>query len=752
MKTILLVLLLTAVGLHAQTPPAGSAAREDALRRALRRATTPDTNAPVQPAAPATAEPAPAEPESPPAAPPIAPAQPAAVPGTPAPVAPSAPAAPAPITPTPAFPTPVQTPVTPSPAVPAPGQPGVIPPAPAQAQAPEETFPAGIIDFRAVDLNQVLQVYAEYVNRTVLRPANLVSPPIVLRTQTPLTKTEAIQALDAVLALNGIAMINVGDKFVKAVLVPQAGQEGAPFSELSADQLPEFGQYVTHVVQLKYARPAEIVPALQPFAKIPNAILPVESSQMLVLRDFTENVKRMLEMIKEIDVIVPSEFISEVIPIKYALASEIANALNSLSTSGGGTTVGSRPTTTSRSTTGGLVRPGGTTYPGGQTMPGMQPQQSALGQPGAAQPGGSFTDRLQQIIRRASTTGDITVLGQTKIIADERTNSLLIFASKPDMEMIKDIVGKLDVVLAQVLIEAIIMEVSLDNLQTVGFSYLQRSPTEVGNFGGAGALRNVPFLTQNNFGGVGTNVGANLPSGFSYLGSFGNDLDVTVQALAQDSRINVLSRPKIQTSHAVPAQLFIGNTVPYITGTTFGDYGGISSRSVYQEKRVGITLDVLPLINPDGLVVMDIMQNIQQLGADRIIDGNPVPTTTERQATAKVAVRDRDTIVLGGFISTSRGKSKSGIPVLKDIPFLGALFRSTSETEQRVELIVMMRPTVLPTPEAAALAATAERNSLPGVMRAETEIKAEEAKRIERAEKEAARNRSRFEPPPDSFQ
>ncbi len=107
---------------------------------------------------------------------------------------------------------------------------------------------------------------------------------------------------------------------------------------------------MTHVVQLKYAKPSEMVPVLQPFVKIPNAILPIDGSQMLVLRDYTENVKRMLELIKEMDVAVPSEFVSEVIPIKYAQASEIANALNSLSTGGGGASIGGGGTGGTRST------------------------------------------------------------------------------------------------------------------------------------------------------------------------------------------------------------------------------------------------------------------------------------------------------------------------------------------------------------------------------------------------------------------
>src|SRR5206468_7973675 len=104
------------------------------------------------------------------------------------------------------------------------------------------------------------------------------------------------------------------------------------------------GSYVTPVVQLKYVKPSELLTVLQPFAsQIPNPILAIDGSQILVLRDYAENVKRELELISEIDVAVPAEYISEVIPIKYALSSEISAALNSLSAGGGGTTVGQAP-------------------------------------------------------------------------------------------------------------------------------------------------------------------------------------------------------------------------------------------------------------------------------------------------------------------------------------------------------------------------------------------------------------------------
>ena len=145
------------------------------------------------------------------------------------------------------------------------------------------------------------------------------------------------------------------------------------------------------MIPLKYAKPSELAPVLQPFAKLPTSILPIDGSQILVLRDYAENVKRMLEMIKQIDISVPSEFLSEVIPIKYAKASDISDALNSLSSGGGGaTSVGRAATGPGRSAfTSGFGRSGGigggaggnSAYGAQAATPGAVP-----GQPAAAAP------------------------------------------------------------------------------------------------------------------------------------------------------------------------------------------------------------------------------------------------------------------------------------------------------------------------------------------------------------------------------
>ncbi len=598
-------------------------------------------------------------------------------------------------------------------------------------------------NYQAMPLEQILEQYSALVGRTLLRGTGLVPTlPITLQTQGDLTRDEAILALKTVLAMNGVTFVDIGEKFSKVVLEPQAPTAGGPFSNADAKELADAGDYVTHIVQLKYAQAQEVQQVIANFAKTPASVIALATSNTLILRDYSENVKRMLEVIKQIDVVGELNVKPEVIPIKYALAADISQVLGSLTASGPGLSVG-RSSNRGAGVTPGGYQPGaiGATPTIGQPSAGFNGQPGQFGQTGQSALGssatrsGQFQRNLQNIVSRISAgSGEMNVIGNAKIIADERTNSLLIFANDQDMIMIKTIIAQLDVVLAQVLIEAIIMEVTLENGQNLGVSYLQQ-PRQTGRFTGAGGVNNgqaFPTSGTNGTGAALTDLAIqNLPSGFSYFGSFGNDLDIAVAAIATDSRINVLSRPRIQTSHAVPATLFIGDTVPYITGTSsyLNANGGTSS--TYQEKRVGITLDVLPLINPDGLVVMDIQQNIQQLGPNQIIDGNPVPTTTERSAQAKVAVRDRETIILGGFISTSKSKSKSGVPYLKDIPGLGVLFRSSVDSMKRVELIVLLRPTVLPTPEGAALVAATERDKLSGVKQGEFEIREEERKRNE---------------------
>jgi general secretion pathway protein D len=610
-----------------------------------------------------------------------------------------------------------------------------------------------MIKFQEADIAQVLEIYQELTGRTVLKPNSLPATKITIRSQTPLTRAEAVHALDSILAMNQVAMTPQGEKFVKAQAAADAGTGAAIFYTGSATNLPEAGVYVTTMVQLKNAQPNDLVPVLQPFSKAPNSILTIPSTSMLILRDYAENVKRMVEIIDKIDVVPVQEFESVVIPIKYALASDIVTVLGNLTSSGSTTTVGAQQSRTGLSggvggfggggsggfgnRQGGL--PGSPGYNPNQPY-GQQAQQSGLGGAGGANRS-SFQQRLQNIVNRAGGSGgsseDIYVLGQTKIIADERINALLIFANKSDLITISNIIAKLDVVLPQVLIEAVVLEVNLNNNLSYGFSYLQSQPATIGSlFTGIGAIKSpgVPFLNVNNL----TNGAGD---GFTYAARI-FDLDAAVIAVAGDGRGKILQRPRIQTSHAREANLFVGQSRPYPTTSYYGGgaFGGYSS---IQQLQIGVTLSVLPLVNADGLVVMEIRQKVESYDGDVTIQNvGDVPITSQKEANAYVAVRDGETIMLGGFISNEKSKSHGGIPILKDIPLLGNLFRSTKETDARRELLVLIRPTVLPTPESASTFASEERTRLPGTKEAEYDFIKSEKKLLEDTNRRLEQNMS----------
>jgi general secretion pathway protein D len=632
--------------------------------------------------------------------------------------------------------------------------PGAPTPLPAQNNSPQdpsmqEIIPPGLIDFQGVDISQVLEIYAQLVGKTLLR-ASLPQVQVVLKTETPLTKAEAIQALQAVLALNGIAVIDVpGGKFVKVLPTDQAGTGAETFNSQNPNEIPELGSYITRIVQLKNVKPSLMVPIIQPFAKSPNAILPIDDNYILVLRDNAENVKRMMEMIAAVDVVVPAEYISKVIPIKYAMADDIASVLNSLETAGGGTVSFGQSTTPGMSNPGnGVVHSGSGTSGGlgggngiqgstGQSSYGQQ-QTGTSGQSG--QGTSPFAQRLQSILNHTGSGAGggqnapggmgqqqpIQILGQTKIIADDRSNSLLIYATKTDMATIEDIIGKLDILLAQVLIESVIMEVDLNKQWSYGISVAQNPITGInGNSSTAGAINNgTPFYNflnsaTNGFPG---NFVSTAPAGLSYFGDIGPNWDLALQAAASDSSTHIIQRPRIQTSQAKEADFFVGQSVPYVTSVYYDSGIGGGPSSSYSQLQVGISLDVTPFINPDGLVVMDINQQINDISGFQTITGvGNVPTTDNRTFTSEVAVKDRDTIILGGFTDTETDKSSSGVPILEDIPLLGNLFKSPSSTKTRDELLVLMRPTVLKTPELAAIQAVKEEVNSPGIIAARRE-------------------------------
>jgi type II secretory pathway component GspD/PulD (secretin) len=157
------------------------------------------------------------------------------------------------------------------------------------------------INFNNMDALNLLKVYQELSGRTVIRPAPLPQPGITLLNEQPVTRTRALQLFDTALAANGIVMVQVGDDAVKAIPAAQATREPGPVINLPADQLPESSSYMVRTVHLKRVKAVELIPLLQPFAGLPNNMIASNDPNLLILRDYSANIRAMLKLIEEVE-------------------------------------------------------------------------------------------------------------------------------------------------------------------------------------------------------------------------------------------------------------------------------------------------------------------------------------------------------------------------------------------------------------------------------------------------------------------
>jgi general secretion pathway protein D len=320
-------------------------------------------------------------------------------------------------------------------------------------------------------------------------------------------------------------------------------------------------------------------------------------------------------------------------------------------------------------------------------------------------------DRVRQAAgdEAASKIGQLSA--NTKILADKRTNTLLLMGTKGDIAALQDVIKKVDIMLAQVLIEAVILEVNLNNNTAYGVNWLQKSMTaysqrSAGANGGVslrepvaswgGAFGNQDFVSAAGDTISRASAGA-FGSGLSYFFTFADlNIDMVLDMVASSGEGRVLATPVILTTDNTEATINSGQQIPIRTGDTTS---GGTIQSDYEYKDVGIILKVKPRINPSRYVTLDITQTADTVG-DSVDVGNNGKMTAinKREMTASVSVPSRSTIVLGGLVQTVYQNTQTRVPILGSIPLLGGLFRSEDTTRNRTELLVLITPYVLMTP------------------------------------------------------
>jgi general secretion pathway protein D len=280
----------------------------------------------------------------------------------------------------------------------------------------------------------------------------------------------------------------------------------------------------------------------------------------------------------------------------------------------------------------------------------------------------------------AQQTGS-ALAGQVTIIADADTNSILIRTKPVNYDQVKPILDELDRPAGQVLIKVLIAEVTHDDSSDLGaeWSILNLSS------GGNGESFSTNFNIAPLGGAATTGLLTKIVSG---------DVQATVHALQSIGKIDVLSRPYILASDNQLAEIVVGQEVPFVTNTQTTDTGNIINTVNYAD--VGLIVDVMPHINTEGLVIMDVAPEIDSLTSTtvQISAGVTAPVFDRRSAQSHIAIKDGQTVVIGGLMQDRKTSTIDKIPILGDLPFVGQAFKRTQDDKQKTELLIFLTPHV----------------------------------------------------------
>ncbi len=292
---------------------------------------------------------------------------------------------------------------------------------------------------------------------------------------------------------------------------------------------------------------------------------------------------------------------------------------------------------------------------------------------------------------------------QMRIVADQFTNSLIIYGTAQEFQNIRTILKELDIVPRQVLLDVLITEATLTDSQSLGVEYeiLERlNPPIFGQpFGSAGAIRSGIFPP------VSTAPGQ-FGNGVSGIIGSGAAVKAFINALMSDSRLKVLSAPSILAADNRPARIQVGSqepvatgsvSTPISTGSVIGAATAFASSATIQYQNTGRIVTIIPQVNSKGLVNLQILAEVSQISDKPVTIGTSgsFPSFEIRQAETTAVVQDGETLVIGGIITDQKTRSRTGIPYLMDIPVLGRFFGNTIEKSDRTELIMLITPHVI---------------------------------------------------------
>ena len=564
-------------------------------------------------------------------------------------------------------------------------------------------------NFKDADITQVIEAVAAATGRNIIVDPR-VRAQVTMLSSTPMTPDAFYEAFLALLQVHGFVAAPSGDVLK---IIPDANSRTMPGNDLPDRLSATSDEIVTQVVSVTNVSAAQLVAILRPLMPQNAHLAAYPSSNMLILADRANNVNRMLRIIRRIDQASDADI--EVVAMQNASAAEVVRtmtALNPAQASAEGGMSPLRVVADDRSNS--ILLAGDKTqrlrartliaYLDTPLSSGGDTRVRYLRYADAEKIAAKLKEQVQGVTAGAPAAGTTTSASadrSTIIWAEPETNALVITAPAKTMNSLMAVIDKLDIRRAQVIVEAIIVEVSADKSAELGVNWLVDGSNADNAVGGfiepVGGVSIVDLARAATDPATLTSVPRGTTVGVGRLGSGGVDFAAVLRALRGDSTTNIIATPSIVTMDNQEAEIKVAQEVPFVTGqytSTCGNTGNnLNPFQTIQRQEVGTILKITPQINEGDSVMLKIEQESSSIAATS--SGAVDLVTNKRTISTHVLIEDGGTVVLGGLIQDSQTGGEQRVPFLGRIPVIGEAFKSRSAKKTKTNLMVFIQPRIL---------------------------------------------------------
>ncbi len=564
------------------------------------------------------------------------------------------------------------------------------------------------IDFNNVDINVFIKFMSELtgtnfvVDQRVKGKVTIISP-------SKISLNEAYKVFESVLEVHGYTTVRAGD-IVKIIPSPDARSKNIKtlLREEAAD--PE-DKIITQLIPLKYADPEEIKRLFTPMVSKSSVILSYQPTNIMIITDVHSNIRRLLKILKQIDVPGIGQEIS-VIPIQFADAAKLVSLLNTVFKPTRKPVKGAPETLVTMVAD---ERTNVVVLLANEVDSIRIKQLITMIDKEAPRGKGKINvyfcenanaEELAKVLQEVPTqeagapkgkAEAAVISGKVRISADKATNSLIIMADQEDYIVLEEVIKKLDIPRSMVFIESLIMEVDMDTSLDIGIDWQAFGETSIGGKETAiGGKFSEGLIGPGAIAQGGLSLGL-ITEPVTIAGLTLSNIAAIINAVKTDDEFRILSTPQVLTTDNEEARITVGENRPYQTRSTTDPSGGTFESFEYRD--VGKILKITPHVTEGRLVRMKISLEVTNIDlASTLTTSSTLPVTQKRTVDTTVIVKDNQTVVIGGLIDEATTTNESKVPVLGDLPILGWLFRNTSDKNEKTNLYIFLTPRVIKSP------------------------------------------------------